>query len=53
MNDPNHPCRSVLPKLINNQYNLRTLTGIAIYSSSQELKGINILFQEELVNIYV
>ena len=25
MNDPNHPCRSVLPKLINNQYNLRNI----------------------------
>ena len=25
MNDPNHPCRSVLPKLIKNQYNLRNI----------------------------
>ena len=25
LNDPNHPCRSALPKLINNRYNLKNV----------------------------
>ena len=41
MNDPNHPCRSVLPKLINNQYNLRNIDrnrNISFFSGTERHK---------------
>ncbi|CAB3997356.1 Retrovirus-related Pol poly from transposon TNT 1-94 [Paramuricea clavata] len=41
MNDPHHPCRSVLPKLINNQYNLRNIDrnrNISFFSGTERHK---------------
>jgi hypothetical protein len=41
MNDPNHPCHGVLPKLINNQYNLRNTDrnrNISFFSGTERHK---------------
>ena len=50
LNDPNHPSRSALPKLINNRYNLKNVDRNRKIFFSQELKGTNTSFREEVVN---